>query len=101
MNSVVSREEWLKKRIALLEKEKAFNKRRDALTRERQALSWVKVDKSYVFEGREGKETLADLFNGCSQFVVYHFMYHPSGGGGSRAEVAPFGRTTSTASART
>ena len=80
MNRVVSREEWLKERIALLEKEKAFNKERDALTRERQALSWVKVDKPYVFEGREGKETLVELFNGCSQLVVYHFMYHPSWG---------------------
>ena len=80
MNRVVSREEWLGERIVLLEKEKAFSKQRDTLTRERQALPWVKVDKSYVFEGREGRETLADLFGGCSQLIVYHFMYHPNWG---------------------
>ena len=80
VNRVVSREEWLEERVALLEKEKAFNRQRDALSRERQALPWVKIDKPYVFEGRQGKEALVDLFDGRSQLIVYHFMYHPSWG---------------------
>ena len=77
---VVSREEWLEARVALLEKEKAFNRQRDALTRERQALPWVRIDRNYVFEGQDGKESLTDLFGACSQLIVYHFMYHPSWG---------------------
>ncbi|MGI9302999.1 MAG: DUF899 domain-containing protein, partial [Gammaproteobacteria bacterium] len=55
-------------------------KQRDELTRARQALPWVKVDKSYVFDGPNGKESLSDLFDGRSQLIVYHFMYHPSWG---------------------
>ena len=80
MNRVVSREEWLAERMALLEQEKAFNRQRDDLTRQRQALPWVRIDKPYVFEGPEGKESLADLFDGRGQLIVYHFMYHPSWG---------------------
>ena len=80
VNRVVSREEWLVERTALLEKEKAFNRRRDDLTRQRQALPWVRIDKPYVFEGPDGKESLADLFDGRGQLIVYHFMYHPSWG---------------------
>lgn len=80
MNAIVSRDDWLKERIALLQKEKAFNKERDRLTKERQALPWVKVEKEYLFEGPDGKESLADLFRGCSQLFIYHFMYDPSWG---------------------
>jgi predicted dithiol-disulfide oxidoreductase (DUF899 family) len=58
-------------------KEKAFTRERDALSAERRALPWVKVDKDYVFEGAHGKKRLADLFGGRSQLIVYHFMFHP------------------------
>ena len=75
---VVSRDEWLVARKTLLKKEKDFTHLRDELSRERQALPWVRVDKQYVFEGTQGRETLADLFGKCSQLVVYHFMFHPS-----------------------
>ena len=77
---VVDRETWLEARLDLLKKEKAFDKQRDALTRERQAMPWVAIDKTYVFEGPNGQESLADLFEGRSQLIVYHFMYHPSWG---------------------
>jgi len=77
---IVTKAAWLKARLLLLEKEKAFNKTRDQLTRERQALPWVKVEKGYIFAGPTGKQTLADLFEGYSQLIVYHFMYHPSWG---------------------
>jgi predicted dithiol-disulfide oxidoreductase (DUF899 family) len=74
---VVSREEWLSARTAFLAKEKEFTRLREELSRERRALPWVKVDKPYVFDGPSGKETLADLFEGRSQLVVYHFMFSP------------------------
>jgi predicted dithiol-disulfide oxidoreductase (DUF899 family) len=74
---VVSREEWLSARKALLDKEKELTRQRDALSRERRQLPWVKVDKAYVFEGPRGKESLADLFENRSQLVVYHFMFSP------------------------
>lgn len=76
-NNVVSRDAWLAARKAHLAKEKEFTKLRDQLSRERQALPWVKVDKEYHFYGPNGKETLADLFAGRSQLIVYHFMYGP------------------------
>src|SRR5581483_7483355 len=76
-HQVVSREDWLAARRALLAREKAFTRMRDALTAERQALPWVKVDKSYVFAGPSGPETLSDLFEGRSQLVVKHFMFGP------------------------
>src|SRR5262245_58212213 len=76
-HSVVSREQWLAARKALLAKEKEFSKLRDELNRERRALPWVKVDKEYGFEGPKGKETLAELFAGRGQLVVYHFMFAP------------------------
>ncbi len=72
---VVSHDEWLKARQRLLAREKAFTKERDALTAERQKLPWKKVEKDYVFDGPNGKETLADLFAGKSQLIVYHFMF--------------------------
>lgn len=71
---VVSRSEWLAARKALLDREKAFTRERDALSAERRKLPWVRVDKAYEFEGPAGKETLADLFGGKSQLAVYHFM---------------------------
>ncbi len=76
-HKVVSQNEWLAARKALLAKEKAFSKQRDALSAERRALPWVKVEKNYVFEGPGGKETLADLFGGKSQLLIYHFMLGP------------------------
>jgi len=74
---VVSRKEWLAARTAFLEKEKAFTRQRDELNRERRELPWERVDKVYAFDGPDGKETLADLFEGRSQLVVYHFMFAP------------------------
>ncbi len=74
---VVSRDEWLAARTAFLAKEKEFTRRRDELSRERRELPWVKVDKAYVFDGPNGNESLADLFEKRSQLVVYHFMFSP------------------------
>ncbi len=76
-HKVVSRDEWLAARIGLLAKEKEFTRLRDELSRQRRTLPWVKVDKRYVFDAPGGKQTLADLFAGCSQLVVYHFMFSP------------------------
>jgi len=76
-HAVVSQGEWLKARKALLAKEKEFTHRRDALSAARRDLPWVKVEKNYVFNGPAGKETLADLFGGKSQLLVYHFMLGP------------------------
>jgi predicted dithiol-disulfide oxidoreductase (DUF899 family) len=76
-HKVVSNEEWLEVRKAFLAKEKAFTRQRDELSRERRELPWVKVEKSYVFDGPNGKETLADLFGGRSQLMIYHFMFGP------------------------
>ena len=74
---IVSREAWLAARKAHLAKEKEFTKLRDQLSQERRELPWVKVDKAYQFEGPQGTESLADLFNGRSQLIIYHFMYGP------------------------
>jgi predicted dithiol-disulfide oxidoreductase (DUF899 family) len=76
-HQVVSREEWLSARTALLAKEKEFTQLRDELSRQRRALPWEKVDKPYVFDGPNGKETLAELFEQRSQLIVYHFMFPP------------------------
>jgi len=76
-HKIVSRDEWLTARKAHLAEEKAFTRARDALSRHRRELPWVKVDKSYLFEGPNGKETLADLFGAKSQLIVYHFMLGP------------------------
>jgi predicted dithiol-disulfide oxidoreductase (DUF899 family) len=76
-NQVVSREEWLEARRALLLKEKEATRLRDRLNAERMALPWVKVDKDYVFDTPQGKKTLSDLFDGRSQLMVYHFMLGP------------------------
>lgn len=74
---VVSRDEWLAARRALLAKEKEFTKQREALTDARRNLPWVKVDKDYVFDGPDGRVSLADLFGNRSQLIVYHFMFGP------------------------
>jgi predicted dithiol-disulfide oxidoreductase (DUF899 family) len=76
-HTVVSREEWIEARKAYLLKEKEFTRQRDELSRQRRELPWVRVDKNYVFDGPDGKETLADLFDGRSQLIVYHFMFGP------------------------
>src|ERR1700726_5249202 len=75
--AVVSHAEWVAARKELLRKEKEFTKLRDDLSRERRALPWETVEKKYVFEGPNGKQTLADLFGKRSQLVVYHFMFGP------------------------
>ena len=74
---VVSHEQWLAARTAFLAKEKEFTRARDELSRERRELPWEAVTKEYVFEGPNGRETLAELFEGRSQLVVYHFMFGP------------------------
>src|SRR5260370_37694287 len=74
---VASPAEWLAARKELLKKEKEFSRLRDQLSRQRRELPWEKVEKAYVFEGPKGKETLADLFGGRSQLIVYHFMLGP------------------------
>jgi predicted dithiol-disulfide oxidoreductase (DUF899 family) len=76
-HEIVSRDEWTRARQALLAKEKAMSRARDELSAQRRALPWVKVEKSYVFEGPRGRETLADLFGGKSQLVIQHFMLGP------------------------
>jgi predicted dithiol-disulfide oxidoreductase (DUF899 family) len=76
-NQVVPHEEWLKARLELLAAEKEFTRHRDALTRRRMAMPWERVEKSYRFEGPNGALSLADLFDGRSQLIVYHFMFAP------------------------
>jgi predicted dithiol-disulfide oxidoreductase (DUF899 family) len=76
-NQVVSHEDWLQARLELLAAEKDLTRQRDALTRRRMALPWERVEKSYRFEGPKGALSLADLFDGRSQLVVYHFMLGP------------------------
>jgi predicted dithiol-disulfide oxidoreductase (DUF899 family) len=76
-HQVVSAEQWTVARKRLLEKEKEFTRLRDQLTAERLALPWERVEKTYVFDGPDGPETLADLFAGRSQLIVTHFMFGP------------------------
>src|SRR5215212_7723613 len=76
-HKIVSETEWVAARKAHLAVEKKFTEARDELSRQRRELPWVKVDKPYVFDGPDGKETLADLFDGRSQLIVYHFMLGP------------------------
>jgi predicted dithiol-disulfide oxidoreductase (DUF899 family) len=75
---VVTREEWLAARLALLEKEKLATRQRDALNAERRRLPMVEIVKPYLFEGPDGPATLLDLFEGRRQLAVYHFMFDPS-----------------------
>lgn len=81
-HKVLGQKEWLAARKRLLVKEKQFSKARDRLNAERRALPWVKVEKEYLFYSPKGKVTLADLFRGKSQLVVYHFMFAPGWGEG-------------------
>ena len=70
-------EEWLAARLELLEAEKELTRRGDELARQRQQLPWVRIEKDYRFETEDGSATLADLFGGRSQLLVYHFMFGP------------------------
>ena len=72
-----TRQQWLAARLDLLQAEKQFTRQGDALARQRQALPWVRIDKAYRFDTDEGSATLADLFRGRSQLLVYHFMFGP------------------------
>jgi predicted dithiol-disulfide oxidoreductase (DUF899 family) len=72
-----TRKEWLAARLELLEAEKELTRRSDELARRRQELPWVRIDKEYRFETDEGSVSLADLFRGRSQLLVYHFMFGP------------------------
>jgi predicted dithiol-disulfide oxidoreductase (DUF899 family) len=76
-NQVVSRDEWLAARKQLLIKEKELTRLRDQINADRHALPWVKVEKPYVFDGPNGSQTLADLFDGRSQLIIKHFMLGP------------------------
>ncbi len=74
---IVTRDEWLAARTALLEKEKEQTRQRDALNIERRNLPMVEIDKEYVFDGPNGTVGLVDLFEGRRQLIIYHFMFDP------------------------
>jgi predicted dithiol-disulfide oxidoreductase (DUF899 family) len=74
---VVSKEQWVAARKALLAREKELTRLRDQIARERRALPWVRIDKNYVFDTTDGRRTLAELFDGRSQLLVQHFMLAP------------------------
>jgi predicted dithiol-disulfide oxidoreductase (DUF899 family) len=76
-HQIVSPKQWLASRKELLHSEKEFTKLRDELSRQRRELPWEKVEKQYLFDGPSGTETLADLFGGKSQLIIYHFMLGP------------------------
>src|SRR5208337_2185791 len=76
-HKIVSHDEWIAARKAYLAEEKAFSRARDELSKRRRDLPWEKVEKTYLFDGPNGKETLPDLFGGKSQLIVYHFMLGP------------------------
>jgi hypothetical protein len=76
-HKVVFPGDWLRARKRLLKEEKKFSKSRDKLNRQRRELPWVRVDKEYVFDTSRGSRTLAELFDGKSQLIVYHFMFGP------------------------
>jgi predicted dithiol-disulfide oxidoreductase (DUF899 family) len=88
-----TREEWLSARLQLLDAEKELTCRGDELARLRQDLPWVSIGKEYRFERDEGAASLVDLFKGCSQLLVYHFMFGPTSRPGVRP--APRSRTVS------
>jgi predicted dithiol-disulfide oxidoreductase (DUF899 family) len=76
-HNIVTHDAWIAARQQLLIKEKEFTKLRDELSQQRRELPWERVDKNYIFEGPNGRETLAQLFAGRNQLVVYHFMFGP------------------------
>jgi predicted dithiol-disulfide oxidoreductase (DUF899 family) len=103
-HAVGTREEWLSARKELLDAEKEHSRRGDAIARRRQELPWVPIEKEYTFETDEGRKTLADLFDGRSQLIVYHFMFGVGSALTSRTRAVPVARssqTTSTASSPT
>jgi predicted dithiol-disulfide oxidoreductase (DUF899 family) len=77
MNLARSKDEWLAARKKLLAREKELTRMRDALSAERRALPWLRVEKRYLFDTPRGRQTLADLFDGRSQLAMYHFMFAP------------------------
>jgi predicted dithiol-disulfide oxidoreductase (DUF899 family) len=81
-HKIVSANDWVEARKSLLIKEKEFTVLRDQLNQQRRELPWKAVNKEYLFEGPNGKETLTELFDGRSQLIVYHFMFDPSWDGG-------------------
>lgn len=76
-HQVGTREDWRAARLELLEAEKSLTRRGDEVAQQRQRLPWVRVDKQYRFDTDQGQASLADLFRGCSQLLVYHFMFGP------------------------
>jgi predicted dithiol-disulfide oxidoreductase (DUF899 family) len=76
-HEVVTRDEWIAARKQLLAREKEITRLTDQLNAERRSLPWVRVEKEYIFDTPEGQKTLADLFQGCSQLIIYHFMFGP------------------------
>src|ERR1700740_2822406 len=76
-HTTATREEWLAARLALLDAEKELTRRSDELAQQRQSLPWVRIDKAYRFDTDEGSVSLAELFRGRSQLLVYHFMFGP------------------------
>jgi predicted dithiol-disulfide oxidoreductase (DUF899 family) len=76
-HEIVSRDAWIAARTKLLAMEKEFTRQRDALSRQRRALPWVRVEKEYVFEGPGGRQTLPEIFQGRHQLIVQHFMFDP------------------------
>jgi predicted dithiol-disulfide oxidoreductase (DUF899 family) len=82
---VVSPDEYTKARAALLAQEKELTRLRDAISRQRRELAWVRIGKDYVFEGPQGKQNLGDLFEGRSQLLVYHFMFDPGWSDGCKS----------------
>jgi len=76
-HAVVSHDRWIAARTKLLTKEKALTRAKDELNRLRRALPWERIDKTYVFEGPDGQQTLAELFGAKSQLFIYHFMFGP------------------------
>ncbi len=80
-SKVVTHDEWLSVRKGHLTKEKEFTRLRDQLSKERRDLPWELVEKEYVFEGENGRQTLAEIFDGRSQLVVYHAMFNPETAG--------------------
>jgi predicted dithiol-disulfide oxidoreductase (DUF899 family) len=84
-HEIGTREEWLAARLELLKEEKALTRRSDELAQWRQRLPWVRIDKEYRFETDEGMASLADLFRGRSQLLIYHFMFGPEYTGGCPA----------------
>jgi predicted dithiol-disulfide oxidoreductase (DUF899 family) len=77
-HKIVLHDQWIEARKQLLAREKEFTRARDALSRERQVLPWERVEKSYMFAGANGRESLGELFAGKSQLIVYHFMFDPT-----------------------